>query len=346
MRRWTAAALFLTGCPRSSPPVTPTPPIQIAPTPAPPPNLQLDAEVPGSWDYDDLDPQDGDPATLTFGWPAGAEATVRHTVVALQYNGDVMSSRTVTQAEWTETFSASEDRHRYTHRDATGSTRIEPPPPAAEVIQALMTELVLAAIETVVDDEGRWAAVDGLDARRAEIAGRVAPLVDGLPGPLQDALTTTLEQGLSQEAVEQDSKRRWSALVEDWIGGEHTIGEEIEVDGAIVAARGWVPCSPDAEEAACVVLERTVTASAEEVEQARARVQSSVMANWPPGAPMPTLGESEMVTTELLITRPDTLLPAAYTKRKAATHAFHVGDRVVPWGTDLRTSTTWTWTLP
>ncbi len=328
MMGW-APLLCVLGCQKPAPSVQPPQPVSV-------------------WAVDALDPAPGPPAVLRFDWRPGATADVAVRVEAHQLNGDTLSSRTVTAVQWVEELRASVDGYRLAQRDGAGGTEITPPPAAEEAMEAVMTALALASAETVIGEDGRWVGADRIDGMRSEVVGRMAPVTERLPGPLREALVRTFEQGLTDEVVEEDSERRWSALVGGWIGRRLEVGVPLStpVDGGaeqVVVLLGWVPCTPSAAERECVVLETEVRASEAEVERARQAVSAAMEAAWPAGQTGPTLEQSEIFTRETLVTRPETLRPTLHHKHKAAAHGFRLEDRIIPWGRDIRTTTTWTW---
>lgn len=341
-----ALLVLLVGCGKQAPVAAGT---AGDPEQAPPAQAEPPTGIQATLGLFGLEARSGEPVTLGFGWTAGDEAAVTHAVIATQVNGDMLSSRTRTDATWTETLAGSKDGLRYAQRDGEATTEISPPPPAQETMEAVMSALAVASAETVLDEQGGWVGVDGVDAKRSEVAYALAPLFEELPGPMQAALEASLSGGLSDAVVSEESRTRWEALVGAWSGTEWAPDEarkELLDGGQTRTTRflGWAPCV-DGGPPDCVLLEREMVAGEVEIALDRKRVLDALNTSWPMDRPMPELTASELDTTERLLTRPDTLRPVAWSKRKTALHTLVVEGRPIPWGRELRMHTTWSWTL-
>lgn len=254
-------------------------------------------------------PPSGD-VRLTFAWPDGAEAEVSYELRARRQRGT--SSSTITRLTRYRLAVTRSGERTLIERHWPESKPSEPNP-APAWIAATEGELQ-ALIDDLPEKVPRWIAT--ADGRLDEIGGAqevLAAAVHAAQSAKQLSPATRLAALtlFTPEAQLDVSRQSFSALVGIWAGRRlvsdlpyrtrtegpvpgHAGSVDLEGKGSFL---GWVPCTPDAEEARCVQLRWQADPMDDDVKDALAQLGQRDVA---------AISMTREVT---LVTEPATLLP-------------------------------------
>jgi hypothetical protein len=299
-----------------------------------------------------------EPIELRFDWPDGLEAAVSYSGERVREQVGQTSTQVVT-GSYTLRVSNHPAGKLIEYADANVNVDLGD---VAEGPQKKLQEMMIKAMSQppsyVVNENGEYVKLHGLDDLRRNLDEMVGIIVDEMPDNIRAQVQGMFDKMLTPEVLETGIIENWNRDVGFWVGASLDVGDWYEVEFTnTVAMLGniampmknrfriieRVACNDDDNGTGCVRIEMTSVVSDEDLAKAVEEFISRFDAQ---GNVNPSIQELKQENDVRLITDPSTLRPYSIESSKQTSLKMSLGGMKEDGGQIERNRLVFSWSTP